>query len=170
MPENFSCYLFLCSDIVESSYRKLRGLGFGEKMMLHALLMIFFIMTLGCDARYGVMESEFSLAQDSCLPKWFVLTKSHNREDVMVTLAYYRKVYRPIAVITVKSSTSKETVFEMAGDFRAHPINEKREGYPHYYIVTINNLVEIVEHRQMEPIFYINDDPLLYSMIDKRIN
>ena len=31
--------------------------------------------------------------------------------------------------------------------------------YPGYEVVTINGITEIVEHRRMEPFFYINDDP-----------
>ncbi len=32
-------------------------------------------------------------------------------------------------------------------------------GYPSYEIVTANGITEIIEHRKMEPIFYITDDP-----------
>ncbi len=31
--------------------------------------------------------------------------------------------------------------------------------YPSYEVVTIQGITEIIEHRRMEPIFYINDDP-----------
>jgi hypothetical protein len=31
--------------------------------------------------------------------------------------------------------------------------------YPSYEALTARGLVEIVEHRKMEPIFYVNDDP-----------
>jgi len=36
-----------------------------------------------------------------------------------------------------------------------HPFS----GYPSYVVVVVNGKTEIIEHRKMEPIFYINDDP-----------
>jgi hypothetical protein len=31
--------------------------------------------------------------------------------------------------------------------------------YPSYEIVTAGGITEIIEHKQMGPVFYINDDP-----------
>jgi len=36
-------------------------------------------------------------------------------------------------------------------------------GYPSYAIITVNGITEIIEHRKMEPIFYITDDPAVWS-------
>jgi hypothetical protein len=35
--------------------------------------------------------------------------------------------------------------------------------YPAYAIVTVREIVEVIEHRRMEPIFYITDDPAVLS-------
>jgi len=35
--------------------------------------------------------------------------------------------------------------------------------YPSYAIITVNGVTEIIEHRQMEPIFYIADDPAVWA-------
>ncbi len=32
-------------------------------------------------------------------------------------------------------------------------------GYPAYEVITVNGMAEIIEHRKMEPIFYVTDDP-----------
>jgi hypothetical protein len=32
-------------------------------------------------------------------------------------------------------------------------------GYPSYQAVTFNGVTEIIEHRKMEPIFYVTDKP-----------
>ncbi|MFZ0337529.1 MAG: hypothetical protein WAL45_05815 [Terracidiphilus sp.] len=32
-------------------------------------------------------------------------------------------------------------------------------GYPSYEVVVVNSVTEIMEHRKMEPIFYVVDDP-----------
>ena len=39
-------------------------------------------------------------------------------------------------------------------------------GYPKYEIITANGITEIIEHRQMEPIFYITDDPAVWSELE----
>ena len=31
-------------------------------------------------------------------------------------------------------------------------------GYPSYEVITVNGVIEIIEHRKLEPIFYITDD------------
>jgi len=36
-------------------------------------------------------------------------------------------------------------------------------GYPAYEVVTVNGITEIIEHRKMEPIFYITDDPAVWK-------
>jgi len=33
------------------------------------------------------------------------------------------------------------------------------KGYPSYEIITVGGITEIIEHRKMEPIFYVTDDP-----------
>jgi hypothetical protein len=32
-------------------------------------------------------------------------------------------------------------------------------GYPSYEVITVNGTTEIIEHRKMEPTFYVLDDP-----------
>ncbi|MGH9662387.1 MAG: hypothetical protein ACRD96_27800, partial [Bryobacteraceae bacterium] len=36
-------------------------------------------------------------------------------------------------------------------------------GYPMYETITVRGITEIIEHRKMEPIFYITDDPAVLS-------
>lgn len=33
------------------------------------------------------------------------------------------------------------------------------EGYPSYEITTVGEITEFIEHRRVEPIFYVTDDP-----------
>jgi hypothetical protein len=47
-----------------------------------------------------------------------------------------------------------------AGPFHLkHPPQGFPPGYPAYEVITVNGMTEIIEHKKMEPIFYINDDP-----------
>ena len=41
-------------------------------------------------------------------------------------------------------------------------LEHEKYGYPCYEVITVNGVTEIVEHRRMEPVFYIvTDDPVL---------
>jgi hypothetical protein len=44
-----------------------------------------------------------------------------------------------------------------------HPPLGFPAGYPSYEIITVNGITEIIEHRKMEPIFYITDDPAVWK-------
>jgi len=35
------------------------------------------------------------------------------------------------------------------------------DGYPSYEVITVDGMTEVIEHRRMEPIFYITDDPVV---------
>jgi len=36
-------------------------------------------------------------------------------------------------------------------------------GYPSYEVITLNGITDIIEHRRMEPIFYVTDDPAVWK-------
>ena len=40
--------------------------------------------------------------------------------------------------------------------------------YPSYEIISVNGLTEIIEHRRMEPIFYLTDDPHVKQQLGVR--
>jgi hypothetical protein len=44
-----------------------------------------------------------------------------------------------------------------------HPPPGFPPGYPAYEVITVNGITEIIEHRKMEPIFYITDDPAVWK-------
>jgi hypothetical protein len=44
-----------------------------------------------------------------------------------------------------------------------HPPPGFPPGYPAYEVITVNGITEIIEHRQMEPIFYVTDDPAVWK-------
>jgi len=45
------------------------------------------------------------------------------------------------------------------------PLTLKRSlaGYPSYEIITVNGVTDVVEHRRMEPYFFMTDDPAVWS-------
>lgn len=110
-------------------------------------------------------ESSFELASDSRLPKWFTLPAGLSRSDVTVTMNYY--VTPSVRTATFALQTTKnQKLAEVKGTQKgSEPLKLKNSpagfppGYPSYEVVTVNGITEIIEHRRMEPIFYINDDP-----------
>jgi hypothetical protein len=48
-------------------------------------------------------------------------------------------------------------------NYLKHSSPEFPPGCPAYEVITVNGLTEIIEHRKMEPIFYITDDPAVWK-------
>lgn len=115
-----------------------------EKFVLIAALLV------SCCAMTGCVESSFELATESRLPNWFTLPPGLTRADVSVTLNYYT-VRGPKLIL--KDKTGKKLA-EINGKERSY-----FSGYPAYIVITANGRTEIIEHKKMEPIFYISDDP-----------
>ncbi len=122
---------------------------------------------LGCDF---FPESMFELAPESRLPRWFVLPSRLARSDVSVTMKYYIKSTGRDATFTLKDLKKNKTLVAVNGTSKGdEPLLLKNPragfppGYPAYEIITVNGITEIIEHRRMEPIFYITDDPAVVS-------
>lgn len=120
----------------------------------------------GCDF---FPESTFELASESRLPKWFALPKGLSRSDVTVTMSYYVRPSGRTATFTLLNA-KKQKLAEAKGTAKGlEPLTLKNPrpgfppGYPSYEIITVNGVTEIIEHRQMEPIFYITDDPAVWT-------
>ena len=110
-------------------------------------------------------ESSFSLANESRLPKWFTLLPNQTRANVTVTMDYYIDSSGRTATFTLRDSSgaviSKVTGKQKGLDplQRSTRLPGYSEGYPSYEIITVGGITEIIEHRKMEPIFYVTDDP-----------
>jgi len=135
------------------------------------LVMLIFLV-VSCQPLRGCVESEFTLSPESRLPKWFTLPSGLSRTDVSVTLAYYTMGK---AKLTLEDKQGK-TLSEIVGEESWHPQTIKKKNssggfdpgaYPLYVIIKANGIVEVVEHKQMEPFFYITDDPLLTSRLNR---
>lgn len=132
------------------------------KQNLIILLATVCLLLLGCG---HVPESSFELAHESRLPKWFSLPPGLSRADVTVTMNYYVKPSGRTSTFILLDA-KRHKLAEMDGFQRGlEPLKLKKPrlgfppNYPSYEIVTVNGVIEIIEHRQMEPIFYITDDP-----------
>jgi hypothetical protein len=132
-----------------------------KKMQLLASSSIF--AALSC-ALSGCSESDFDLSPDSRLPQWVALPSGVARADVSVTMFYYIKPWGRTATFVLKD---KEKKILMKVDGRQQGLEPFQlnnlpkgtaPGYPVYEIITVGDMVEVIEHRKMEPLFYVSDD------------
>jgi hypothetical protein len=135
-------------------------------LWLGILLAIVVLTKVGCDL---FPESSFQLATDSRLPKWFTSSPELKRTDVSLTMNYYSMPWGPDARVILrdknghilKKDNGKErcsAFFELETPPQGFP-----SGYPAYQAITVNGVTEIIEHRKMEPIFYVTDNPVVWT-------
>ena len=114
-------------------------------------------------------ESTFELAKESRLPKWVTIPPGKTRADVSVSMSYYIKPWGRSAIFIVHGMTKQMKVngrvkalepFQLQNPPQGFP-----PGYPSYEVITVNGITEIIEHRKMEPIFYVTDDPAVWKEI-----
>ena len=125
-----------------------------------------FFLVLTTTALAGCLEASFVLAPESRLPKWFDLPEGFERNDFVVTMDSWtvgpqvfkiRKkdgffLYRKISIHCPNMRPLK-------------PLKVPFE-YPVYLVFTYEGVIDIVEHRAMEPVFYMTDDPVVWSQLD----
>ena len=135
-------------------------------------LLFFVALTILSSAMVGCEwfpESTFELASESRLPKWITLPPGLTRADASITMSYYIKPWGSSAIFVLKD-TKGQIRAKVNGKVKGsepfqleHPPNGFPPGYPAYEIITVNGITEIIEHRKMEPIFYITDDPAIWK-------
>ena len=125
------------------------------------LIILLLTLTTGC------AESDFDLADESRLPLWFEIPEGEERSQYSITLTYHLWPSGRKAVLKLKKKDSwwpgKKMIAEPRG---LEPITLKSSPdgrRPSYEVVSANGITDIIEHRAMEPIFYITDDPKVWS-------
>jgi hypothetical protein len=114
-------------------------------------------------------ESTFELASESRLPKWFTLPPGLTRGDVSITMNYYVKPWGRSATFILQNDRNGTLTKVDANQKGLEPLHLKNPppgfspGYPSYEVVTANGVTDIIEHRKMEPIFYVTDDPAVWN-------
>ena len=122
----------------------------------------------GCDPRYGCVESNFRLAQESRLPSWFTIPPGYARKDLSMTIIFY--MYH--CKIIVYGSDHK-VLAKTIGTSRFHPITAelqeqgRRGEYPSYIIIDVDGIEEVYEHKEPNDILAITDDPRLTDVLKK---
>jgi hypothetical protein len=141
--------------------KELRGMKIGSLVLRIAIFGVISGSVLsGC--RY-FPESTFELANESRLPSWVVLPPEVTRSNVSITMSYYSKLWGDDVLFTIHGGGAPT---EVSGKEKCRgpihlksPAGESSSDYPRYQLVTVNGVNEVIEHRKMEPVFYISDDP-----------
>lgn len=131
-------------------------------------LQIFFsaLLLVGC-LNGCVSESNFRLSDESRLPRWFNLPEGKKREDVTVTLYYYSMPSGGRAKLILKDRDGWFPIDRVEGKLRElEPMQlESASGNddPEYEILSAEGITDIIEHREKNDIFYMVDDPAVWS-------
>jgi hypothetical protein len=105
------------------------------------------------------------LADESRLPLWFDLPEGLSRRDVSVTLSYYVMPWGRSATLVMRARDGRWIASTKAAQRGLEPLTlvpreaGKPRPHPVYEILTSGEITEVIEHRRMEPVFYITDDP-----------
>jgi hypothetical protein len=116
-------------------------------------------------------EASFELSPEARLPKWFLLPAGVSRTDVSVTMDYYVGPFSRSATFLLKTRNGYRLgkVSASLNGLAPQHINGGSPGsggfYPAYEVVTVKGIVDVVEHRAMEPIFYMTDDTAVWKAI-----
>ena len=135
---------------------------------------LFSLTVVGCNYP---PEASFQLADDSKLPIWFSLSPGLGRADVSVTMSYYIKPNGRTAVFKLHDKQN-HTLGKVTGTLMGSaPVSVKGSsqkgdaGYPSFEVITAQGVAQLIEHKKMEPKFYVVDDPaLLRALIDQPLN
>jgi hypothetical protein len=116
-------------------------------------------------------ESIFVLSDASRLPKWFTLDEGISRSQVSVEMSYYISPFGRTATFVVKRRDGR-LISKANGKVRSdHPIylgpptSDPLRQYPSYEVVAVNGISEVIEHRAMEPIFFVSDDAAVLNQL-----
>jgi hypothetical protein len=138
-------------------------------LLLGILLAIICSPGMGC---YSVPESTFKLADDSRLPKWVALPPGLTRTNVSLTMSYYVMPWGRSARFILRDKTDQMMKKEN-GKMRCkesfqvkNSSEEFPSDYPSYEAITVNGITEIIEHKKMEPIFYVTDDAVVWKQYE----
>ena len=140
-----------------------------QYQLLAIVLVVTFLSIKGCEL---FPEATFTLANDSRLPKWVTLPPGLTRPDISLTMSYYVMPWGRRAQFTLRDK-NKQMLEKEGGKVRCRePFQLKNppqgfpSGYPAYEAITVNGITEIVEHKKMEPIFYVTDDTAVWKQYE----
>ena len=137
-----------------------------DKFLLFLVALTIAGSAIGCE---WFPESTFELASESRLPKWVTLPPGLTRADVSITMSYYIKPWGRSATFMLRDTKGQIRAKVHGKEKGSEPFHLKHPpqgfppSYPAYEVITVNGITDIIEHRKMEPIFYVADDPVVWK-------
>lgn len=130
------------------------------------------LVLAGCGTRLSV-ESQFTLAADSRLPKWAALPSGVTRDEVSVELTYYTVVDPRIEVLKgwwpFRSRLRDVTAQRLGGYLEPKkldvPSSDPRHDF-RYEVLVADGVVDIVEHSCLCPVFRMTDDSEVWAQLN----
>jgi hypothetical protein len=126
---------------------------------------VFSFLLNGCSV---LPEATFQLATDSRLPRWFEQPAGLSRSQVAVQMDYYVAPWGRRATFTFLGPDRRviqRVTARVTGDGPRTSEGKVTRAYPSYEIVRVGGVVDIVEHRQLEPQFWMTDDPAVWKSL-----
>jgi len=134
--------------------------------------MRFIVLLVCCLAIAGCgyyPESCFDLSSTSRLPKCFSLPAGTSRENATVHMCYFVKQTGRTASFVLRGAHDQKLA-EVEGTERGlEPLTLRQSpagfppGYPSFEVITVAGITDVIEHRRMEPVFYVNDNPAVWA-------
>ena len=128
------------------------------------LLLLFTVIASACHPALGCSESDFDLASSSRLPKALAPPDGAKPAGVSARLSYHLGLWlgegRGVARLWLVGGAGIATKEVICEDWQ-HPRSAQTEGptrYPSFEVVNCNGVIDVIEHRRMEPVFYMSDD------------
>lgn len=132
------------------------------------LVLMMIVLLSGCHPLYGFIESEFTLAPESRLPRWFTIPPGYMRKDLTMTITVYtHPLFSKVKIIIRGPAPEYKVLAKEIGTDRWHPLTEQQgyNTYPNYSIISVDEVEEVYEQRRPEPFLHITDDPKLTDVL-----
>jgi len=122
-----------------------------------------------CSPMRGCLESEFDLAVESRLPRWFQLPPNVSRTDVGVKLKDWTAIWNtgPAGEFIMADKHGKQ-LGDVITEFRRLPSSPQGLSYPQYWTASTSGVIEVIEFKRVEPLFYVSDDPTIRAPLGAR--
>ena len=138
-----------------------RGFVYPMLLLLASAVLLF---QYGCPY---LPESTFELSAQSRSPKWMKLPPGVSRSQVSISMSYYNLPwdwFHSRALFILRDSKShvmrKVTGKACGNDFEPASTGQT-PSYPSFSAIAVDGETELIEHKAMEPMFYVTDDAVV---------
>jgi len=140
--------------------------------MKYFAILFLLVFLVSCSPVRGIMESRFDLADDSPLPTWVLpLKEGCERKNMSVRLEYWSPLIDVDDVVLIANGKNCKSIKKTGRSQRPAEwwtlaqVDWPNRHYPSFNIVMIDGKSEIVEHKKMEPIFYIANEAAIQDTV-----